>query len=64
LPDSYEQPIHRVDASIGQGLGEGFALKIGLSNLLLQDQVVKQGDLEVLRVETGFGGSISLEWKP
>ncbi|MFZ4736203.1 MAG: TonB-dependent receptor domain-containing protein [Bradymonadia bacterium] len=64
LPDSYEQPIHRVDASIGQGLGEGFALKIGLSNLLLQDQVVKQGDLEVLRVETGFGGSVSLEWKP
>jgi hypothetical protein len=64
LPDSYEQPVHRLDATIAQGLGAGFSLKLGLSNLLLEDQVVKQGDIEVLRVETGFSGSVSLEWKP
>lgn len=44
LPDVFEQPRHLVDASIGQGLGDHFELKLSLENLLNAPVRVSQGE--------------------
>lgn len=62
LPDTYEQPFHRVDLTLGRELAEGWKLKAAISNLLDQEVELKQEDLTVLRYRPGIAGSIALEW--
>jgi outer membrane receptor protein involved in Fe transport len=62
LPDTYEQPFHRLDLTYGQGLGKSFKLKAAVTNLLDEEIVLNQGGLDVLRYRPGVAGSISLEW--
>lgn len=62
LPDTYEQPFHRVDLTLSGRLAPSWKLKAALTNLLDDEVVLKQDDLVVLRHRPGLAGSIALEW--
>jgi len=64
LPDIYEQPVHRVDLTLGQRLPGDLSLKLSVSNLLDQSVVFRQADLEVLRFKPGVSFGAALEWSP
>lgn len=62
LPDVTEEPVHRLDLTASQRLGAGFSAKLSLGNLAWQPTVLKQGNLDVMRVEPAISGSLALEW--
>jgi outer membrane receptor protein involved in Fe transport len=62
LPDVYEQPFHRVDATASQALGEGFRLKLTGTNLLARRSRTEQGGILVHEVDPGIAVAASLEW--
>lgn len=64
LPDTYREPVHQVDVAASQGLGADLTLKLGASNLLNQSVVLRQGPLEVYRMNPGVVFSAALEWAP
>jgi hypothetical protein len=64
LPNTYRAPVHQVDLAASQQLGGGFSLKLGVSNLLGQPEVLRQGGLEVYRQSPGVAVSAALEWVP
>lgn len=61
-PDVYEQPIHRLDLNVNQGLGHGLALKMSALNLLAQRSRLRQGGTDILAYDIGVGFLINLEW--
>jgi hypothetical protein len=62
LPDTYEQPFHRVDLTLTRDLARSWKLKAAVTNLLDEEVVLKQGEVVVLGYRPGFAGSIALEW--
>jgi hypothetical protein len=62
VPDTYEQPFHRVDVALSQQLGGGMQLKLTGTNLLNRFVVLQQDDLEVLKYRPGVAFSASLGW--
>ena len=62
LPDVYEQPWHRLDASASQALGGGFRLKLSATNLAYQPIVVKQGASTLQKIQPGINVLLALEW--
>jgi len=64
LPDVYERPFHRVDASASQKLPHQLSLKVSVTNILNQAVVVEQGGITVQQYEPGVAASASLEWSP
>ncbi|MCG3172602.1 MAG: hypothetical protein GMKNLPBB_00756 [Myxococcota bacterium] len=64
LPDIYEQPIHRLDATVSKTLPAGFRVKFAAANILNEDFVLTQGDLVVQQYLPGVNLSLSLEWSP
>ena len=64
LPDTYREPVHQVDLAASQRLGADLTLKLGASNLLDQAVVLRQGPLEVYRLNPGVVVSAALEWTP
>jgi hypothetical protein len=64
LPDTYREPVHLVDVAASQSLGGDLTLKLGASNLLAQSIVLRQGALDVYRLNPGVTVSAALEWTP
>jgi outer membrane receptor protein involved in Fe transport len=64
LPDTYRQPVHQVDLAASQKLGADLSLKLGVSNLLDQSEVLRQGGVDVFRQSPGVAVSAALEWAP
>ena len=58
----YEEPVHRLDASLSQPLPRGLKLKLGATNLLDQRVVFTQNGVEILayRLGVAFLGSLEL----
>ncbi|HSP78050.1 MAG TPA: TonB-dependent receptor, partial [Myxococcaceae bacterium] len=54
LPDTYEQPFHRVDLALSQKLGNGLQLKLTGSNLLDSAVTLEQGGITVLKYRPGI----------
>ncbi len=64
LPDTYEQPMHRVDLVAMKSLSHGLRLKFTASNLLNQEVSLKQGDLTVSSYNPGVSFGLGLDWTP
>jgi TonB-dependent receptor len=64
LPDVYEQPFHRVDATVSKRLAPQWSLKLAGKNLLNRSVSLDQGNLEIYEYRPGVGLSASLEWSP
>ncbi|MBP6629383.1 MAG: TonB-dependent receptor [Kofleriaceae bacterium] len=64
LPDTYEQPQHRLDLALARPMGRGWKLKASVANVLDQDVALVQGDLTVTRYQPGVSASLGLEWAP
>lgn len=64
LPDVYEQPIHRLDATIAKSLPHDLKLKASASNLLAQDVVLEQAGFVVHRYSPGVSAGVGIEWSP
>jgi outer membrane receptor protein involved in Fe transport len=61
-PDTYEEPVHRVDLTVNQRLPASFALKASATNLLNQPVRFTQSDVEILAYKPGLGFFATLEW--
>ncbi|WP_224361409.1 TonB-dependent receptor domain-containing protein [Hyalangium versicolor] len=64
LPDTYEQPFHRVDVSLTQKLSSKLRLKLTGANLLNQSTVFQQMDEEVFHYHPGVTVTAQMEWTP
>jgi hypothetical protein len=64
LPDTYEQPLHRVDVTLVQRLSDNLRLKLTGSNLLNQSSVFRQLGTDVLRYRPGLTATAQVEWTP
>jgi hypothetical protein len=64
LPDTYEQPLHRVDLVAMRSLGQGFKLKLTASNLLNQRVRLEQGGVTVNTYDPGVSFGLGLDWTP
>ncbi len=62
IPDFYEQPVHRLDATLTQRLGAGFELKLSVANILNQVVRIQQGSVDVLVTPPGVQFGASLAW--
>jgi TonB-dependent receptor len=61
-PDTYEEPVHRVDLTVNQRLPGSFSLKASATNLLNQAVRFTQSDVEILAYKPGVGFFATLEW--
>lgn len=64
LPDTYEQPLHRVDLVASRSLGRGLKLKLTAANLLNQRVRLEQGGLTVNSYDPGVSFGLGLDWTP
>lgn len=64
LPDTYEQPMHRLDLVAMRSLGQGLKLKLTASNLLAQKVRLEQGGLTVNTYDPGVSFGLGLDWTP
>ncbi len=64
LPDVYEQPFHRVDATASVRLNPEMSLKLAGKNLLDRKVELEQGELAIFSQSPGVSLSASLEWSP
>jgi outer membrane receptor protein involved in Fe transport len=64
IPDTYEEPVHRVDLVVSQGIGEHWAVRAKGANLL--DWPVRETTGGVVSEETrdGWSAGLSLTWTP
>lgn len=63
-PDTYEQPFHQLDFTWKQKLGEDWALRVRLRNLLDPKVEFRQGDRITRAFNKGREIALSLEWVP
>lgn len=64
LPDTYEQPFHRLDITASKKLNGTMKLKFAGTNLLNQRVQLESGGLEIFGYRPGVALSASLEWSP
>ncbi|KFE66438.1 TonB-dependent receptor domain-containing protein [Hyalangium minutum] len=64
LPDTYEQPFHRVDLALTQQLSQQLRLKLTGTNLLNQAAVFRQLGTDVFRYRPGLTATAQVEWSP
>lgn len=64
LPDTYEQPMHRLDLVAMRSLGQGLKLKLTASNLLAQKVQLEQGGVIVNTYDPGVSFGLGLDWTP
>ena len=64
LPDTYEQPFHRVDLTLTQQLSQQLRLKLTGTNLLNQAAVFRQLGTDVFRYRPGVTATAQVEWSP
>jgi outer membrane receptor protein involved in Fe transport len=64
LPDTYEQPLHRVDLVATRKLSSALKLKLTASNLLNQGVRFKQEDITVNSYDPGVSFGLGLDWTP
>jgi hypothetical protein len=64
LPDTYERPVHRVDAVAARALGKELKLKLSASNLLNQQVRYEQGGIPVSAYAPGVSFALGLDWTP
>lgn len=64
LPDVYEQPFDRADATASVRLNPQMRLKLAGKNLLNRKVELRQGDLAIFSQSPGVSLSASLEWSP
>lgn len=62
-PDAFEQPLHRLDATLSQSWGE-LRFKATATNLLDQAVVFKRAGVTVLEYRPGLAVSGLVEWSP
>ena len=62
LPDTYEQPVHRLDVVTGLTLGQGWSVKASGRNLLSQGSMITQGDEIVEEVSDGWSVGLGVSW--
>jgi len=64
LPDTYEQPVHRVDLVAARMIANDLRLKLGVSNLLNQSVRITQGALTTNAYDPGVSITLGLDWTP
>ena len=64
LPDTYEQPMHRVDVVASRLLRKDLRLKLAASNILNQSVRLDQGGVTVNNYKPGVSFSLGLDWAP
>jgi len=64
LPDTYEQPLHRVDLVAARKLRDDLRLKLSISNLLNQSVRLQQDAITVNRYAPGVSFALGLDWTP
>lgn len=62
LPDTVEQPFHRVDLSLAQELARGMQLKLSVTNLLNSSITLMQGEHPVQQYRPGLSFQAQLGW--
>jgi TonB dependent receptor/Carboxypeptidase regulatory-like domain/TonB-dependent Receptor Plug Domain len=62
LPDRVEQPFHSLDLVSSWNASEHLKLKLKWKNMLLQEKVIEQGEVEVLRTNSGTSVSVGLDY--
>lgn len=64
LPDTYEEPMHRLDITAARGFGHGLRARIAATNLLQQRVRYTQGGIAVDNYQPGLTVTAGLEWTP
>jgi outer membrane receptor protein involved in Fe transport len=64
VPDTYEQPFHRLDIVASRRLGADLKLKLSVANLLSQDVELTQSNVVVSSYQPGVSFSLGLDWSP
>ena len=64
LPDTYEQPLHRLDLVASRQLAHGLRLKLTAANLLDQRVRLEQGGVLVSAYDPGVTFGLGLDWTP
>ncbi|MEJ7597257.1 MAG: TonB-dependent receptor [Kofleriaceae bacterium] len=64
LPDTYEQPLHRVDLVAARKLRADLRLKLSVSNLLNQRVLLQQDSITVNSYAPGVSFALGLDWTP
>ncbi len=64
IPDTYEEPVHRLDLVGSQGLGERWTARLKLTNLLDWPARERTGDQVSQETREGWSAGLSLTWAP
>lgn len=64
IPDTYELPVHRLDAVALLPLGSDWRLRLKGSNLLNQPRRHETGEALAQERRTGWGVSAQVQWRP
>lgn len=64
LPDTYEQPQHRVDIVAGRMLRKDLRLKLSATNILNQSVRLDQGGVTVNSYRPGVSFALGVDWAP
>lgn len=64
IPDTYEMPVHRLDAVWTQGLGKHFQTRVKLANVLDWPSVQMIGDNVSEETRDGWSAGLALTWTP
>lgn len=64
LPDTYEEPVHRLDATAGLRLSDAWRFKVSGRNLLNYPSIFTVGDEVSSEVRTGWSLGVGLSWEP
>jgi len=61
-PDTYEMPVHYLDAVAGIGVGGGWRIGVKVQNILNSWERLKMGDEYTMERRGGVRASLSLSW--
>jgi len=64
LPDTFDQPVHRLDLVAARALSKDLKLKLSVANLLNQRVRVEQESVVVNSYAPGVSFSLGLDWTP
>ncbi|RMF18001.1 MAG: TonB-dependent receptor [Candidatus Dadabacteria bacterium] len=62
MPDIYELPVHGLDLTVSQTIGEAWKLKLAAENLLDEAIRARQGNEIVRRDYEGIAANVGIEW--